>query len=109
MVPPISAWPSNRIEMKALRSSASAMARRISGLSNGGAAELTMMLVETLIGATAEAAVGAWVLTALGSGAVTWGGDVMSNLPAMTPGSAVERFGMMGKSMPARCGRPFFQ
>ena len=50
MVPPISAWPSNRIETKALRSSASAIARRISRLSNGGEDELTMMLVETLIG-----------------------------------------------------------
>src|SRR5258708_34447321 len=52
MVPPISAWPSNRIEMNALRSSASASARRISILSKGGAHQVTMMLERTLEGKT---------------------------------------------------------
>ena len=54
--------------MKALRSSASAIARRISGLSNGGDVELTMMLVLTLVGATTQTAFGACVLTSLSSG-----------------------------------------
>ena len=109
MVPPISPWPSNRIEIKALRSSASAIARRISGLSNGGAVELTMMLVLTLIGATTQTAFGAWVLTSLSSGIDTSVGNVMSNLPATNARMAVERFGMMVNSMPSRYGRPFFQ
>ena len=81
--------------MNALRSSASAMARRISGLSNGGDDELTMMLVETLIGSTSQIAFGACALTSLSSGIVTSVGNVMSNLPEMKPRIAVERFGMM--------------
>ena len=95
--------------MNALRSSASAIARRISGLSNGGEVELTMMLVVTLVGATTQTAFGACVLTSFSSGIDTSVGNVMSNLPAMKARMAVERFGMMVNSMPSRCGRPFFQ
>src|ERR1700736_6959105 len=100
MVPPISAWPSNRIEMNALRSSASASARRMSRLSNGGEDELTMMLVETLIGSTTHTAFGACDLTSLSSGIDTSVGNVMSNLPATKGGIGVERFEMMVNSMP---------
>ena len=109
MVPPISAWPSNMIEMNALRSSAIAIARRISRLSNGGDVELTMMLVLTLFGATTHMAFGACVLTSLSSGIDTSVGNVMSNWPEIKPRIAVERFVMMVYSMPSRCGRPFFQ
>src|SRR6202166_378872 len=100
MVPPMSACPSNMIEMNALRSSASASARRMSRLSNGGDDELMMMLVETLFGSTTQTAFGAWVLMSLSSGIDTSVGNVMSNLPAMKARIAVERFGMMVNSMP---------
>src|SRR5215469_9592882 len=40
MTPPISPWPSLMMSMNALRSRLSAMARRISGLSKGGASRL---------------------------------------------------------------------
>src|SRR6516162_3662400 len=109
MVPPISAWPSNRIEMNALRSSVNASARRTSMLSKGGDDEFTMILVETLSGATTQIAFGAWDLMSLSRGTVTSVGKVMSNLPAMKARIAVERFGMMVNSMPSRYGRPFFQ
>src|SRR5258705_3862816 len=82
MVPPISACPSNMIETNALRSSASASARRISRLSNGGADELTMMLVETLLGSNTQTAVVAYDLTALGSGIATPAGHATSTWPA---------------------------
>ena len=95
--------------MKALRSSASAIARRMSRLSNGGEDELTMMLVETLIGSTTHTAFGACVLTSLSSGIDTSVGNVMSNLPETKPRIAVERLVMMVNSMPSRYGRPFFQ
>ena len=109
MVPPISACPSNMIGMNALRSSASASARRISRLSNGGADELTMMLVETLFGSTTQTAFGACDLTSFSSGIDTSVGNVMSNLPETNPRIAVERFVMMVNSMPSRCGRPFLK
>ena len=95
--------------MNALRSSASASARRMSRLSNGGEDELTMMLVETLFGSTTQTAFGACVLTSLSSGIDTSVGNVMSNLPETKPRIAVERFGMMVNSMPSRCGRPFLK
>ncbi|MGY3462467.1 hypothetical protein ACVWW5_007917 [Bradyrhizobium sp. LM3.4] len=102
MVPPTSPWPSNMIEMNALRSSDSAMARRMSMLSNGGADELTMMLVATLLGSTTQTAFGACDLTSFNSGMLTSVGKVMSNLPATKARMAVERFGMMVNSMPSR-------
>src|SRR3990170_3493347 len=95
MVPPISAWPSNRIEMKALRSSVSAIARRISRLSNGGEDELTMMLVLTLLGSTTHTAFGACDLISLSSGIETSVGNVMSNWPEIKPRMAVDRLGTM--------------
>ena len=97
------------IEMKALRSSASASARRMSRLSNGGEDELTMMLVETLFGSTTQTAFGACDFTSLSSGIDTSVGNVMSNLPETNPRIAVERFVMMVNSMPSRCGRPFLK
>ena len=45
--------------MKALRSSASAIALRIFGLLNGGGLGLTIRLVETLVGASSQMAFGA--------------------------------------------------
>jgi hypothetical protein len=47
------------METNALRSSASASARRMSRLSNGAEDELMMMLVATLFGSTTHTAFGA--------------------------------------------------
>jgi hypothetical protein len=78
-------------------------------LSNGGADELTMMLVATLIGSTTQTAFGACALTSLSSGIDTSVGKVMSNFPETNPSIAVERLVMMVNSMPSRCGRPFLK
>src|SRR3981081_4162724 len=104
MVPPISACPSNRIEMNALRSSASASARRISRLSNGGEDELMMVVVETLFGSTTQTAFGACDLTSFSSGIDTSVGNVRSNLPETKPRIAVERFVKLGKRIRLKKG-----
>src|SRR5258708_37207812 len=91
MVPPISPCPSNMIEMKALQSSDSAKARRMSRLSNGGEDELTLILVETLFGSTTQTAFGSCVLTAFSIGIATSVGRLMSQWPEMKPRTADER------------------
>src|SRR5258708_38064255 len=105
MVPPISPCPSNMIEMKALRSSDSAKARRMSRLSNGGEDELTVILVETVFGSTTQTAFGACVLTSLSIGIVTSVGSVVSNWPEMKPRIALVGLGLMGDSVQSRYGR----
>ena len=85
--------------MKALRSSASAIALRICGLSNGGAAELTARLVLTLVGLSWQIAFGAWALTSFISGTVTSRSKVMSNSPDTNAKMRVERLSMMRISM----------
>jgi hypothetical protein len=71
MTPPISPIPSVMMSIKALRSRLSAIARRSSGLSKGGAAGLTSMVRGTLVGTTSQTACGAWLLRSLSSGTVT--------------------------------------
>ena len=68
--------------MKALRSSVSASARRILGLSNGGASALMIRFVLTPVAHGAER-LGRVLLDFFSSGTVTSDGKVMSNLPAM--------------------------
>src|ERR1700720_3714046 len=106
---PISPLPSDRMSMNALRSRASAMARRMSRLSNGGLSRLTMRLMLTLSGSRSHTACGAWDWMSLSSGMVTSDGNVMSNLPATKARIAVERLGMMENSMPSRYGRSLRQ
>ena len=57
--------------MNALRSIASAIARRRSGLSKGGSSRLTIRLVLTLFGRSSQIACGAWLLMSFSSGIVT--------------------------------------
>ena len=102
IAPPISALPSLRMSIKALRSSASIIARRISGLSNGGLSRLISRLVLTLVGTSSQTACGAWFLTSFISGTEISVGKVMSNFPATKPSTAVERFGMIVYSTPSR-------
>ena len=85
--------------MKALRSSASAIALRICGLSNGGAAELTARLVLTLVGPSSQMALGACARTSLSSGTVMSRSNVMSNSPDTNARMRVERLSMMRISM----------
>ena len=71
-------------------------------MSNGGEDELTMILVETLIGSTTHTAFGACVLTSFKSGIDTSVGNVMSNFPATKARMAVDRLVMIVNSMPSR-------
>jgi len=87
------------MSMKTLRSSARAMALRISGLSNGGAVEFTTRLVLTLVGLRSQMAFGACARTSLSSGTVMSRSNVMSNSPATKPRMRVERLSMMRISM----------
>ena len=100
--PPMSFLPSDRMSTNALRSMASAIARRSSALSNGGASRFTMRLVLTLVGTSSHTACGTCDCTSLSSGIVTSVGNVMSNLPAMNARIAVERLVMMVNSMASR-------
>ena len=95
--------------MKALRSSASAMARRICGLSKGGAAELTARLVLTSVGLSSQMAFGAPARTSFISGTVMSRSKVMSNSPDTNARMRVERLSMMRISMASTYGLPFFQ
>src|SRR5712692_3707991 len=63
--PPMSFLPSDRMSTNALRSSASAIARRSPALSNGGVSRLTFRLVLTLVGASSHTACGACDCTSL--------------------------------------------
>src|ERR1700686_1301473 len=63
MAPPVSAKPSIRIELKGLRSIASDMALRISGLSNGGLTRLTIRLDCVPVVIISQTAFGARALT----------------------------------------------
>jgi hypothetical protein len=58
--------------MKPLRSKLKAIARRRSGLSNGGALRLMSRLLLTLLGLSSQTASGTWVFTSLSNGIVTW-------------------------------------
>ena len=95
MAPPISDLPSDRMSLNCLRSIVSAIALRISALSNGGLSRLMIRLVLTFVGSSSQIAFGAWALMSFSSEIVTSVGKVTSNLPAMKARIAVERFGMM--------------
>src|SRR5205085_2293848 len=100
IAPPILPSPPLIISIKALRSSARAIARRISGLSNGGASRLTSKLVVPFVVRNSQIACGAWLLMSFNSGTEMLNGQVTSNCPATKPRIAVERFGTIVYSMP---------
>ena len=102
-----SPWP--RMLMNAWRSSASAMARRMSGLLKGGAVKLISSPTDSLVGAISQTACGACFWRSASKGTETSLGKVMSNLPATNASSAVERLGMIWYSIPSRYGRFGFQ
>ena len=55
---PIVNWPSPRMSIKPLRSRLNAIARRRSGLSNGGALRLITIVLLTLFGRSSQIACG---------------------------------------------------
>src|SRR6266851_2871614 len=80
--------------MKDFRSKLSCIARRSTGLSNGGAF-VTRRVALPFIGLTSQIACGAWLRTSLTSGIDTSYGKVMSNLPAAKARIAVERLAII--------------
>ena len=102
IAPPMSPWPPLSTSMKDLRSRVSAIARRRSGLSKGGALRLTIKVLLTPLGRNSQIACGSWRSMSFSNGTVTSYGKVMSSFPATKASSAVERLGMIVHSMPSR-------
>jgi hypothetical protein len=90
------------VSTKALRSRASTIARRISGLSNGAAVLLTRRLRLRFIDVVSQIACGASFRTNLRSSGVTSQGKVRSKRSAMKLRIAVDGLLTMLKSMPSR-------
>src|SRR5215471_9111957 len=81
MAPPIAPCPSLRMSIKARRSRDSTIARRSSGLSNGGLARLTRSCRGIFHGTTVHSALGACSLSCFISGSEVIRCPVRSNLP----------------------------
>ena len=101
-VPPISPSPPLTYAMKALRSSASESARRMSGLLKGAALRLTSRLVLLFIDPVSHTTLDDGRLDSRSCGIVTSQGKVMSKRPARKLSSAVWELLMMVNSMPSR-------
>ena len=71
MTPPISPCPSLKMSIKGLRSNARMMARRSSGLSNGGAVWLMINVRLPVATVVSQIARGAWLLISLRTGIET--------------------------------------
>ncbi len=78
IAPPVSAMPSIRMVLKALRSIASDIALRNSALSNGGFSRLTIRLDCVPVVIISHTAFGARALTSFIRGTLTSAGKVMS-------------------------------
>ena len=68
MTPPILPCPSLKMSINGLRPNASTIARRSSGLSNGGAVWLTISVRLPVATVVSQIACGAWLLTSFNSG-----------------------------------------
>ena len=75
------------------------MARRISGLSKGGASRLMIRLRLIPPGVTSQIAPGSWLLMSFDNGRVV---AIQSSFPATKARFAVERSRMIVNSMPSR-------
>jgi hypothetical protein len=78
------------------------IARRSSGLSNGGFSRLISRWRLTLLGVHMQIDCGTCPLMSFISGTVTWPGAVISNFPAMKAKTAVAWSGIIVCSMPSR-------
>ena len=85
------------------------MAFLISGLSNGGAPALTIMLIVLFDGTNWHLAFGAWAAMSLSPATVMSDTNVRSMSPAMKASTRVERLSITRYSMLSSNGRPFFQ
>jgi hypothetical protein len=75
----MSPLPWVNVPMKAWRSRSSAIARRRSGLSKGGAERLMTTVRSTFVGISRQIACGAWMATSFSIGTCRKYGEVMSN------------------------------
>ena len=85
------------------------IARRSSGLSNGGTARLMIAVRLVFQLAISQLISGAWFLISFNSDIGTKPGPVRSNWWAPRARIQVEAFRMIVYSMPSRYGRPGFQ
>ena len=90
------------VSMNACRSSVNAIARRRSGLSNGGACRLIMTLRSTLVGARWQISLPIWLVTSLSIGTCRKYHEVISTLPDTKVRTPVATFLMIWYSMPSR-------
>src|SRR5215469_8308589 len=82
IAPPMAPLPSVRMSTKALRSRLSAIARRRSALSKGGAERLTIIVRLPLSRTSSQIACGTWLLISFSSGIDTPNGkDIKSQVP----------------------------
>ena len=102
IVPPTTDRPWVSVSTKALRSSASTSARRMSGLSNGAAVRFTSRLTLRFIDVVSQIAAGASFFTNLRSFGVTSHGKVRSKRPATKLSAAVEGLFTIVKSIASR-------
>ncbi len=102
IAPPISANPSIRIVLNALRSMASDIALRMSGLSNGGLTRLTIKLTCVPVGTISQIAFGARAFISLIRGTLTSDGKVISNSPVAKASIRVARLSIIRNVISSR-------
>ena len=102
MAPPMRAVPSIRSELKALRSSASDIALRISGLSNGGLTRLTIKLTKVPVVMVSQIAFGACAFISFIRGTLTSEGKVISYSPVAKASIRVARLSIIRKVISSR-------
>ena len=88
--------------LNGLRSSASDMALRISGLSNGGLTRLTIRLISVPVVVISQIAFGARSLMSFSRGTLTSEGKVMSNSPVEKASIRVARLSITLKVISSR-------
>jgi len=109
MAPPMIANPSISVVLNTWRSSASDIALRISGLSNGGLTRLTMRLICVPVVIGSQIAFGACPFISLSRRTLMSEGKVISNSPVWKASMRVARLSMTRKVISSRYGRSFFQ
>ena len=109
MAPPMRALPSIRMVLNGFLSSASDIALRISGLSNGGLTRLTIRLISVPVVVISQIAFGARSLMSFSRGMLTSEGKVMSKSPVENARMRVARLSMVRTVISSRYGRSFLK
>src|SRR5215208_4135557 len=107
--PPTMPLPWVSVSMKALRSNVNAIARRTSGLLNGAASRLMMLLRSTLVGDMRQSSCPTCLFISFSIGTCRKYHEVMSTLLDTKASAPVATFLMSWYSMASRYGRSFFQ